>query len=182
MIVVALDLSLTSTGVAYGDTSDLQSVRFATIKTPSVMGARRLASIIDAIESYLDSVHPVLVAMEGYAMGVGRSGRVFDIGELGGVVKLTLFNRRIPYLIVPPSSLKLYVTGNGRAEKDEVMGVLKKWFKVKFKTSDEADAFGLFLLSEYRRKFLTGTRQWTGFDAECAGAKRKAIAGCTYQL
>ena len=51
------------------------------------------------------------VAMEGYAYGSQMANM---LGELGGMVKLTLVQFNIYPLIVPPTSLKKYVTGKGQ--------------------------------------------------------------------
>ena len=71
------------------------------------------------------------------------------LGELGGVVKLTLHslndigNGKDP-LIVPPTSLKKYVTGRGTGvQKNQMLlQVFKKW-GVEFPDDNAADSYGL---------------------------------------
>jgi Holliday junction resolvasome RuvABC endonuclease subunit len=179
MEIIALDLSLTSTGVAYGDSNDVGQVSTQTLANQRCVGIRRLSWLVDEIEKIVDIQESKFAVIEGYAMGAQSArSRVFDIGELGGAVKVMLHRYKIPIMIVPPTSLKMYVTGNGRAEKTELKAVLKKWFRKKYATLDEVDAFGLFLLAAYREKVFGGARQFAGFDAEYENAKRKALAGC----
>jgi hypothetical protein len=86
------------------------------------------------------------VAMEGYAYGSIMANK---LGELGGVVKLTLHeaeglgNGTSP-MIVPPTSLKKYVTGRGTGvQKNQMLlQVYKKW-NVEFPDDNAADSYGL---------------------------------------
>jgi hypothetical protein len=87
------------------------------------------------------------VAIEGYAYG--REFGVAQSGELGGVVKLALYEMgdigkgQYP-LIVAPTSLKKYVTGRGTGiQKNQMLlQVFKKW-NVEFNDDNAADSFGL---------------------------------------
>jgi hypothetical protein len=86
------------------------------------------------------------VAMEGYAYGSIMANK---LGELGGVVKLTLNETdglgdgKSP-MIVPPTSLKKYVTGRGTGvQKNQMLlQVYKKW-NVEFPDDNAADSYGL---------------------------------------
>ena len=69
------------------------------------------------------------------------ANRAFDLGELGGVLKLLVFEYRIPLLLVPPTCLKLYATGKGNADKGQVMVAMAKIRKRLFSCDDEADAY-----------------------------------------
>ena len=67
-----------------------------------------------------------LVAIEGYAMG--SKTRPQMAGELGGHLRLLLWQAGIPYIIVPPNSLKTYVLDKGNAPKElMMMKTLKRW-------------------------------------------------------
>jgi Holliday junction resolvasome RuvABC endonuclease subunit len=56
-----------------------------------------------------------LVAIEGYSFG--SKNNQFQLGEVGGVVRLLLTQREISYLVVPPNVLKKWTTGSGTADK-----------------------------------------------------------------
>ena len=82
------------------------------------------------------------VAMEGYAFGSQRANM---LGELGGMVKLCLLEELGVYpLLVPPTSLKKYATGQGtKVSKSQIMlSVYKKW-GVDLPDDDAADSYVL---------------------------------------
>jgi Holliday junction resolvasome RuvABC endonuclease subunit len=81
------------------------------------------------------------VAMEGYAFGSQMANM---LGELGGMVKLTLLDFGIYPLIVPPTNLKKYVTGkgNGISKSQMLLYVYKKW-GVDFTDDNAADSYAL---------------------------------------
>jgi Holliday junction resolvasome RuvABC endonuclease subunit len=81
------------------------------------------------------------VAMEGYAFGSQMANM---LGELGGMVKLTLLDFGIYPLIVPPTNLKKYVTGkgNGISKSQMMLHVYKKW-GVELTDDNAADSYAL---------------------------------------
>ena len=58
----------------------------------------------------------VYVAIEGYAY-VKHSRALSDLHELSGYLKQLLFERRIPFRVYDPLSVKMAATGNGHADK-----------------------------------------------------------------
>jgi crossover junction endodeoxyribonuclease RuvC len=138
--VLGIDPSLTSLGFAYYTKEGLPIV--GTVKPKKVKGLARLLYLRTQVQAVLDVAKPQLIAYEGYAMG-RFAGRAFDLGELGGVLKLFFFERKIPLLLVPPSSLKLFATGIGNADKQRVMAVMSKHRGRAFSSDDEADAYAL---------------------------------------
>lgn len=90
------------------------------------------------------------VCMEGYASD-RKFGRELA-GELGATVKRALhyaLPTPVAYpTIVPPTSLKKFVTGAGNAAKDNMLlSVYKKWGK-EYKDNNLADAYGLARMAE----------------------------------
>ena len=89
-MVLGLDLSLTGTGyVVLKDDVDVYG--HGRLKN-KLMGMSRLHYIRAQIESILTNCEPTLVAIEGYSMGA-RAGMAFNIGELGGVIRLLLLHK-----------------------------------------------------------------------------------------
>ena len=144
--VVGIDPSLTSLGIAARRKGDT----FANcVGCKEYRGLRRIAFIRDAVARWLDIYKPSLVAFEGYALGFrGKSNTIFDLGELGGTLKLLILERGIDILLVPPTSLKLFATGKGNADKDQVAFAIKEALDVSYATSDQYDATGLLLMGE----------------------------------
>jgi Holliday junction resolvasome RuvABC endonuclease subunit len=111
--ILGLDLSISATGVAD------PSGRLLTIKPRGRTGPQRLAYLRDRIlEQTAFGVD--LVAIEGYSFHSKGSG-IYQLAELGGVIRLALHEAGIAYVEISPSSLKKYATGNGNAAKDQVL-------------------------------------------------------------
>jgi crossover junction endodeoxyribonuclease RuvC len=142
--VLAIDPSLASLGYAY--TLDGGKTSFTgTVKAGKLKGAPRLLHVHARITEIICQVQPALVSYEGYSMGKIRP-YALDRAELGGLIKKELYDRKIPILLVPPTSLKLYATGKGNADKPEVMAQMGASRGVDFTSDDEADAYGLLLM------------------------------------
>ena len=168
--VVGIDPSLTSTGFAARDRAG--RLRAHALGDADLRGMPRLVALRNGISRHLDRVQPDLVAYEGYALGFrGKSNTIFDLGELGGIVKLLILERGIDILLIPPNNLKLFATGKGNADKAQVALALEKQLGVKFSTSDQYDAAGLLVMGE---TYLDTAARKT-LPEHCA----KALKGCT---
>lgn len=146
---VGIDPSLTSTGLAYLHEG---KPRAHAIGYPKLKGLARIYRVREAVLHHIEKLQPSLVVYEGYALGArGASNTIFDLGELGGQLKLEILARGIDLLVVPPSNLKLFMAGKARRGKegknDVKLGVLAE-FDVQFSTSDQYDATGLLLMGE----------------------------------
>lgn len=104
---------------------------------------KRIILIEQRIEKILKQFKVTQVGIEGYAFAKGRAGMVFQIGELGGLVKTMLRKNNYPFTIIPPTSLKSYIAGNGHAQKEEIQAAVLRRFGLSFDDDNEADAFGL---------------------------------------
>lgn len=112
-IVIGLDISLTCLGWAAAG-------KFGTVQPGARRGMERLAYIRDCVRSLLVEVRPSTAIVEGYSFGSqGRS--VFNLGEVGGVVRLLLHDRGVPYVDIPPGTLKIYATSSGAGKKGGVI-------------------------------------------------------------
>lgn len=99
------------------------------------------------LQALLDNVHPEQVIYEGYAMGA--KGRVFHIGELGGVFAVLLYEQGISVAIIPPTCLKQLITGKGNADKAAMAAALQARYGVSMDQDDEADAYALLMAAEH---------------------------------
>lgn len=144
--MLGIDPSLTCTGMAYRGPNGLVTI---SVPTDKMRGAPRLAYIRRHVARILQEVKPSLVVLEGYSMGSSRGkSRLADLGELGGVLRLLLWENGHDYYVVPPASLKKAVTGKGRAEKPDMLIAMSRVFGNVFHNSDEVDAAGLMLIGE----------------------------------
>lgn len=114
---------------------------YTTVYKSSKRGVDRLLDIQSHMREQLHDFKIKDVSMEGYAFGSQMSNM---LGELGGMVKMTLKDDFGVYpLIVPPTSLKKYVTGKGNTQKNQMlMHVYKKW-DVEFDDDNAADSYAL---------------------------------------
>lgn len=137
-IVMGIDPSLTSTGVVVLENGNLILHETLEVKEK---GIARLLTLQNILQNKLQLFSPSLVVVEGYAFA--RSNQAHQMGELGGMIRMLLTQKQVPWLEVAPSQAKKFATGKGNAAKELIlMNVLKRW-GVEFDSSDEADAFVL---------------------------------------
>lgn len=136
------DLSLTASGIVILDSAGNVKERHV-IKVKS-KGAERLDEIQKQIRAIISMYNIKLVCIEGYA--TGAIGKTYNIGELGGVIRLLLFRQHIPYIDPKPTQVKKFATGKGGGDggsKDQVtLHVFKNW-NFEAKDNNEADSYCL---------------------------------------
>lgn len=140
--LAAFDLSLTATG--WATATDDGPVAFGVLSPPRQMGGVvRLAWLRDQILDRVGSppFDVDLVVLEGYAFA--RPNQAHQLGELGGVVRLALFEAGIRWLAVPPAVLKKFATGRGNAKKAEVLTEAVRRLHYGGSNDNEADALWL---------------------------------------
>lgn len=140
-VVMGLDLSYTSTGIAIFDGGRMLS---RALQGKALRGSERLEFFFDFIGDLAVRWQPQLVVIEDYAFDA-KFGRE-QAGELGGVVKLTLHRAGINYVTASSSQLKKFATGVGNCDKSIVGRELYKRYGVDAQGNDETDACGLALL------------------------------------
>jgi Holliday junction resolvasome RuvABC endonuclease subunit len=105
---------------------------------------KRVCIIRDRVIRVLKDFKVNHIAIEGYNMGrTSNQGFVYQIGELAGIIKVMLHENKYDVQLVPPTTLKKYITGSGAAKKEDMQEwIYKKYFLV-FEDDNEADAFAL---------------------------------------
>jgi Holliday junction resolvasome RuvABC endonuclease subunit len=135
---LGLDLSLACTGIATA-TGDLASIR---PKAGASDPARRLNEIVDRLDPHLRATNLEVAVIEGYNPR-GRQGfTMARIAELGGVVRMRLWQLDVPYVEVPPAVLKKFATGSGNADKAAMVAAAVA-AGASPANPDQADAFWL---------------------------------------
>lgn len=137
--VVAINVS---TGEHYDHLGKFPPAKYGT-------GVDRLLAIENWLMEVLSGWDIDWICMEGYANG-SKFGREVA-GELGYATKRLLRRwhpQQLLPTIVPPTSLKKFVTGKGNAKKNEMLlGVYKKW-GVEYSDDNLADAYSLARVGE----------------------------------
>lgn len=153
-VAVGIDQSYTGFGITVLDKSG--NYRTEVYKS-ELTGIERLADIRNYVEDFLSEFDVSAISMEGYAYGSQMANMA---GELGGIIKLLMYDlypgndqARYP-LIVPPTSLKKYVTGKGTgvSKSQMMLAVYKKW-GVEFTDDNAADSYGLAKLVRGKHDF-----------------------------
>jgi hypothetical protein len=121
-------------------------------------GVERLANARGVIYEFLDGLDVAAVAIEGYAFGSQMANMA---GELGGIVRLSLWDRysnsninaKYP-LVVAPTGLKKYATGkgNGVSKSQIMLAVYKKW-GTEFLDDNAADSYVLARIARNKHDF-----------------------------
>lgn len=157
--ILALDLSLTATGYC----RDGQCGRIVT-PANKIDGWERIAHIMRAVRDLAAGVEVVI--LEGYSFS-SQGRAIFQIGELGGVVRFWLWGHRIPMIEVAPSTLKKFATGKGNSPKDAMIAAAIRRFGFAGCDNNEADAYLLWCLA----------RQGYGDPVATAPAVQAQVAG-----
>jgi crossover junction endodeoxyribonuclease RuvC len=140
MRIMGVDTSTKTGYVILDDVGDLVLAGVLSHK-PQTNRFARFAHYTREIAELVDAYCVDLVVIEGYAYA-GKFNNSLQY-ELGACIRMQLYKDEIPFIEVPPTSLKKFVTGKGNAKKDlMLLGVYKRW---DFDTEDdnEADAYGL---------------------------------------
>lgn len=153
---LGLDLSLTAPGLVLlqkrPGSKLVETVIAEQIPVPKANKAGRwdrVGVIGDHVAAVVDAHKPGVVVIEGY--GQVRHGGVQSFVkcvEVGSIVRLVLWGNDLPWLEVPPQSLKKFVCGTGKlpsgaaGKKEMIRNVSERWG---FDTTNHniADAYGL---------------------------------------
>ena len=129
----------TCTGLALvGDAED----RGKTLEIPSERGFQRLQLIATSVTRILHTWNPAFAAVEGYAYCKNISSFV-TLVEVGTVIRMMLRERGISWVEVPPTVLKKWTTGSGKADKNQMALAVKQRWGLESVSHDVVDAFAL---------------------------------------
>lgn len=114
-VVVGIDPSLTSTGLSCGAVSSTISTKFR--------GAERLSVVSSTVVEFCAYMSADFVVIEGYSFG-SRNSQAHSIGEMGGCIRMRLWESGMPFVDVAPTSRAKFATGRGNASKNEVVSAV----------------------------------------------------------
>jgi len=116
------------------------------IRTGPRRGMARLAFIRNQVfiiaQEPDTGILPDVVILEGYSHG--SSNQAHYLGELGGVIRLALYEAGIPYVDIAPQKRARYATGRGNAGKDDILQAAVHRSGRIFDSNDAADAWWLW--------------------------------------
>lgn len=143
MIVLGLDLSLVSSGYVLLENDKIKEQKLIKSKPDGkrpIDELRRLMKIRDQIKL---TENIKLAVIEGISFMSRNTTSIVQLSALNYMVREYLYLHYVPFLIVPPSTLKKFIAENGHAKKDQMMLETYKKFGESFTNNDLCDAFGL---------------------------------------
>ncbi|OBF57614.1 crossover junction endodeoxyribonuclease RuvC [Mycobacterium sp. 852002-53434_SCH5985345] len=159
MRVMGVDPGLTRCGLSVVESGSGRSVvalDVDVVRTPSDAPlAHRLLAISDAVEHWLATHQPDVVAIERVFSQLNVS-TVMGTAQAGGVVALAAAKRGIDVHFHTPSEVKAAVTGNGAADKAQVTAMVTKILALQAKPTpaDAADALALAICHCWRAPMM----------------------------
>jgi Holliday junction resolvasome RuvABC endonuclease subunit len=139
-----IDQSLSSTGIVVLDGDKI--VRMSSISFSELENFEHLSMMNDYFDDLwinegFDSPQFKAIGFEGYAFGA-KGNTLSRLIELGTIMRLVAYHRKIPTYIFAPQNLKKFIAGK-TFKKDEVrLEVFKRW-AFEHKSNDIVDAYAI---------------------------------------
>ena len=155
MRVLGVDPGLTRCGVGVVDGNGGRSVSCVAvdvIRTPAETPlAERLRTISDAVEEWLRTHRPEVVAIER-VFSQNNVRTVMGTAQVSGVVALAAARQDLPVAFHTPSEVKASISGSGGADKRQVTTMITKILGLRAapKPADAADALALAVCHVWR--------------------------------
>ena len=155
MRVMGVDPGLTRCGLSLVESRggrQLTALDVDVVRTPSDEPLhRRLLAISDAVDHWLDTHHPDVLAIERVFSQLNVK-TVMGTAQVGGVIALAAAKRDIDVHFHTPTEVKAAVTGNGGADKAQVTAMVTRILGLQSKPTpaDAADALALAICHCFR--------------------------------
>ena len=156
---MGVDPGLTRCGLSVIESSggrQVTALDVDVVRTPSDQPlAMRLLAISDAVEHWMDTHHPDVIAIER-VFSQQNVSTVMGTAQAGGVIALAAAKRNIDVHFHTPSEVKAAVTGSGAADKAQVTTMVTKILALQAKPTppDAADALALAICHCWRAPML----------------------------
>ena len=138
MVILGLDQALVHTGYCIYETESNSVSHYgilSSVKTENVF--ERMTHITEQILDLYDRHTPYIVVVEGLPF-MSKSSSTRDLAGLQAVIVTELINTGYKLdknlFIIPPTSVKKYATGSGKADKKEMFEALPSEYKDKIKS------------------------------------------------
>jgi crossover junction endodeoxyribonuclease RuvC len=169
--VMGVDPGLTRCGLSViesGKGRQVIALDVDVVRTPSDAPLhQRLLIISDAVEHWMDTHSPEVVAIER-VFSQQNVSTVMGTAQAGGVVALAAAKRGIDVHFHTPSEVKAAVTGNGNADKAQVTAMVTRILTLQTKPTpaDAADALALAICHCWRAPMLARMAEAEAMAAE----------------
>lgn len=149
--IIGLDLSLTKTGVVVLKRGKILKKELITSKPSGdrpIDELERLQKIAAKIEEIIEEFQPGVVVIENLAF-LAKGTSLTQLAGLSYFVRNMLAVRSIPFFLVAPTSLKKFITGSGKGEKDAIMLAVYQRYGESIPENNLCDAYCLSKIGEF---------------------------------
>ncbi len=174
MRVMGVDPGLTRCGLSVvesGRGRTVTALDVDVVRTPADLPLpRRLLAISEAVEHWLDTHVPDVMAIER-VFSQHNVSTVMGTAQVGGVIAVAAARRNIVVHFHTPTEVKAAVTGNGAADKAQVTSMVTRILALQSKPTpaDAADALALAICHCWRAPMIARMAQ-----AEALAAQSRA--------
>lgn len=127
----------------------------------------KLKHIFERTLALIDEYHPDEVALEAPFYGKNVQS-MLKLGRAQGVAMAASLYRDIPIREYSPKKIKMAITGNGNASKEQVAAMLKSLLKLKeFPTKylDASDGLAVAVCHHYNSNAIQTDKSYSGWDS-----------------
>jgi crossover junction endodeoxyribonuclease RuvC len=143
MLYLGVDPSLNGTGLCL--LSDNEVNHISTVHVGKLRGVERLNRVSQEVSNLLN-LKPKFVAIESYSYN--SVGRIAQLGEVGGIIRLRFFEHGVAFVEVAPALLKKFATGRACVDKAAIIKFAEQ-NGVNVADDNQADAFVLAMIARY---------------------------------
>ena len=147
LIILGIDpgYAIVGYGVVAYNSSRFSVVEYGAVTTEAGLPfTSRLLQIFDELCKIIERVHPDALSIEKLFFNTNTTTAI-DVAQARGVILLAAKKHNIPVYEYTPLQVKSAVTGYGRAEKKQVMDMVKNLLRLEKipKPDDTADALAI---------------------------------------
>lgn len=127
----------------------------------------KLKYIFDKTLALIDEYHPDEVALEAPFFGKNVQS-MLKLGRAQGVAMAASLHRNIPITEYSPKKIKMAITGNGNASKEQVAGMLQNLLNLKeFPTKylDASDGLAVAVCHHFNSGTIADTKSFSGWES-----------------
>ncbi len=126
----------------------------------------KLKLIFERTIHLIENYHPDEIAIEAPFFGKNVQS-MLKLGRAQGVAMAAGLSREVPITEYSPKKIKMAITGNGNASKEQVAKMLQSEFKIKElpKNLDATDGLAAAVCHYYNSGKVQGGKSYTGWSA-----------------
>ncbi len=126
----------------------------------------KLKLIFERTLELIDNYHPDEIAIEAPFYGKNVQS-MLKLGRAQGVAMAAGLSREIPIVEYSPKKIKMSITGNGNASKEQVAKMLQSLLKLKSlpKNLDSTDGLAAAVCHFYNQGKITSGKNYSGWSA-----------------